>query len=82
MAENILIGLVFAAVFIPIILFSIIAVWSSSHPSHGDNADEFLLAGRNVRSGDFINSSTAYMLQVSTTFYLGIIPLTQVSCIA
>jgi hypothetical protein len=65
------------AVFVPVLAFAIVALFAVPDPraqatttDDGVAAlDEQLLAGRSVSRADFINSSTAYMLQVSTTFY-------------
>jgi Na+/proline symporter len=72
MSPSVLITLIFGAVFLPVLVFTSTALLgrSTRDPSDPpDTAEDFLLAGRQISPGDFINSSTGYMLQVSTTFY-------------
>jgi Na+/proline symporter len=73
MNEQTFIILIFAAVFFPVLFYSLIAIWNESKSvaegGSKSKLDDFLLAGRHVQKGDFVNSSTGYMLQVSTTFY-------------
>lgn len=68
----------FAATFFPIIFFSVVAILQGSRESRSDgqlevsnelSTDDYLIANRQANEGTFVNSSTAYMLQVSTTFY-------------
>jgi len=72
MTEAGLIMTIFAAVLLPVVIFSVSALMAT-HPKDLQQSDiqseEFLLASRSISPGDFVNSSTGYMLQVSTTFY-------------
>ena len=61
--------LVLLSIFVPIVLFGLVALMSKPASSKSSFEDEFMLAGRDVNKADFINSATGYMLQVSTTFY-------------
>jgi Na+/proline symporter len=60
--------------FVPIAIFSVVALFAraplprSSTPRSSD-LDEYLISSRDVGQADFVNSTAAYMLQVSTTFY-------------
>lgn len=51
----------------PVLFYSGIALKSYTKPSI--NLDDVLLAGKSATGSDYVDSSTGYMLQVSTTFY-------------
>lgn len=59
--------------FIPLIIYSTVAVFArpvNQFDQESTSAlDEYLISSRSIQKADFINSSAAYMLQVSTTFY-------------
>jgi Na+/proline symporter len=73
MNEAWLISIVFASVTVPIVIFLFVALFSNGEKDatadNATNARSYLLAGGTASDGDFINSSTGYMIQVSTTFY-------------
>jgi len=58
--------------FVPLAVFSVVAVFARplEEPSGSvARLDDYLISGRDMQQWDYINSSAAYMLQVSTTFY-------------
>jgi Na+/proline symporter len=58
--------------FIPLAVFSIVAVFArplEDPTGSTERLDDYLISGRDMQQWDYINSSAAYMLQVSTTFY-------------
>lgn len=63
-------AVILLATFSPIVLFGLVALLVKP-PEHSmvSFEDEYMLAGRGIKSADFINSATGYMIQVSTTFY-------------
>lgn len=71
LTQSSIIVYVLLATFIPVLIFSASAMLAAGPKikNQEELADDFLLAGRNLSVGDFVNSSTGYMLQVSTTFY-------------
>ncbi len=62
------------AVFVPIVIFSVVGIAANSNrntdlqKSSGE-MDEFLLSSREATQGDYINSSVGYMLQITTTVW-------------
>lgn len=72
MSQSLFITLVFLAVFAPVLIFSLVALFASGDPDAAianESEEHFLLADRKINIGDYVNSSTGYMIQVSTTFY-------------
>ncbi|MGA7794939.1 MAG: hypothetical protein WCA19_18015, partial [Candidatus Acidiferrales bacterium] len=58
--------------FIPVAVFSVVAVFARpvEDPANPTAAlDDYLVSNRDMKQWDYVNSSAAYMLQVSTTFY-------------
>lgn len=70
MTNETYLGLILLATFSPIVLFGLVALLATPPAqSSASFEDEYMLAGRGIKSSDFVNSATGYMLQVSTTFY-------------
>ncbi len=60
--------------FVPIAIFSVVALFARAPvqptgPRRSTDLEEYLISSRDVSQADFVNSTAAYMLQVSTTFY-------------
>lgn len=68
MTDSVLLTLVFGSVSLPVLVFLLVALLTNPTGSDAD-AEEYLIADGEASGGDFINSSTGYMIQVSTTFY-------------
>jgi Na+/proline symporter len=65
-------ALFLAFFFVPLAVFSVVAVLArpiDGGTQHASELDDYLISSRDVKHSDYINSSAAYMLQVSTTFY-------------
>lgn len=59
--------------FVPLAIFSVVAIFarplSESDADTEAGLEDYLISARDIKNYDYINSSAAYMLQVSTTFY-------------